>query len=87
MENLSTELGPEALALVAIIGVLVQQCKRVPRIVAMKEQVPIFVIIAIGLGITAAYQQSIPNPIVAGVMMGLMAAGAYSTTKNGKGKK
>jgi hypothetical protein len=78
---METQLGPEALALVGIIAVLVQQCKRIPYFVALKEKIPIFIIISLALGIAAAHHQEIENPIIAGLMMGLMAAGAYSATK------
>ena len=89
MENLSTELttelGPQALALVAVIAVLVQQLKRIPYVVSLKEKLPIFVICSMALGIAAAHYQGIVNPIVAGIVMGLMASGAYSAAKNNSG--
>lgn len=84
MENFSTELGPEAMFLVGIIAILVQHLKRFEFLSNLKEKMPVFVVAAIALGLAAAYYAGIPNPVVAGVMMGLMSSGAYSAAKNGK---
>lgn len=85
--NLEVELSSEALMLATIIGVLVQQCKRVQYFESIKDQVPIYVIVAIVLGMVAAYSQKIPNPYVTGVVMGLIAAGGYSVAKKVKRKE
>ena len=85
--DLEVQLTTEAMVLVTIIGVLVQQCKRVQYFETIKEQMPIYVIIAIVLGMVAAYLQKIPNPYVTGVVMGLMAAGAYSVATKVKRKE
>lgn len=81
---MDTELSAEAMVLVGVIGVLVQQLKLVPIIVRLKAHFPVFIVAAMLLGVVAAYQQGITNPIIAGIMMGLMAGGAYSVVKNGK---
>ena len=84
MEDLTVQLGSEALALVGLIAVIVQQCKRSTYLMAVKEKMPVFVMAAIVLGIVAAYFQEMPNFVIAGTMMGLMASGAYSASKNNK---
>lgn len=81
---MDTELSAEALVLVGLITILVQQLKFIPFLVKLKGKFPIFVAAAIALGIGAAYMQVMPNPVFAGVLMGLMSAGVYSGVKNGK---
>ena len=82
MDNFATELSAEAMALVGVIAVIIQQVKGIKPIEDLKARVPnIYNILSMGLGIGAAYMLAIPNPIIAGIMMGLMASGAYSATK------
>ena len=82
MDNFATELSAEAMALVGVIAVIIQQVKGIKPIEDLKARVPnIYNIVSMGLGIGAAYMLAIPNPIIAGIMMGLMASGAYSATK------
>lgn len=73
------------MALVGVIAVVVQQLKGIKPIEDLKAKVPnIYNIISMGLGVGAAYLLAIPNPIIAGITMGLMASGAYSATRKGK---
>lgn len=78
---METELGEQAMVLVAVITVIVQQCKRVPSLVALKDRFPVFAIVAVVCGIAGAHYRNIENPIIAGIMIGMMAAGVYSTAK------
>lgn len=84
--DFTTEIGAEAMVLAAVIGVLVQQLKLIPYIVKLKTHFPVFVVCAMLMGIGLSYQQGIENPIIAGIMIGLMASGAYSAAKNGHKK-
>ncbi len=87
VEGLDVQLSAEAMVLVTVIGILVQQCKRVAYFESLKEQMPIYVVIAIALSMVAAYLEKLPNPHVTGVVMGLMAAGGYTVAKKVKRKE
>ena len=82
MDSFATELSAEAMALVGVIAVIIQQVKGIKPIENLKTRVPnIYNILSMGLGVGAAYMLAIPNWPIAGIIMGLMASGAYSTTK------
>lgn len=83
MEN---ELA-NTVAMVGIIAALVQQFKRVPYLTKLQSHLPVFVLLAILLGIGAAFYIDAPNAIIEGVMMGLTACGAYSAAKRTNGVK
>ncbi len=79
MENI--ELTPEALVAVTVIATLVQQLKLIPWIQTVKQYAPVYIIVACALGIAYAYQAQTPEPVVTGIVIGLTAAGAYSTVR------
>ena len=81
MENLLTEIGPAATTLVGVVAMLVQQLKRFPFILAMKDKAPIFSIASLAFGIGGAHLLGLANPIFAGVIVGLAAGGAFDTVK------
>jgi len=81
MIDLSTELSEKAIILVPIVAVLVNEFKRLAWIISLQKKLPIFTLLSIVLGICGAYLQTIPNPIMAGVIVGLMASGIYSASK------
>lgn len=81
MIDLTTQLGEKAMILVPIIAVLVNEFKRSKWIIALKDKLPIFTLLSIALGIGGAYLQTIPNPIVAGIIIGLVSSGVYSAAK------
>lgn len=70
---------------VVLIGAIVQIIKQIPFFADKKEWLPL---ISLGIGVGLAYAASMGNPIVAGIMLGLMAIGGYETvTKKLLGKK
>ena len=79
--DLTTQLNEKAIVLIPIVAVLVNEFKRSKWIVALQDKLPIFTLISIALGIGGAYLQAIPNPIVAGLIIGFMASGVYSAAK------
>jgi len=81
MIDLSTELSEKAIILVPIVAVFVNELKRSEWIISLQKKLPIFTLLSIALGIGGAYLQSVPNPIMAGVIVGLMASGIYSASK------
>ena len=81
MIDLSTELSEKAIILVPIVAVLVNELKRSAWILSLQNKLPIFTLLSIALGIGGAYLQTIPNPIMAGFIIGIMASGIYSASK------
>lgn len=68
-------LTPAMLAQVPLIVLVLQMAKRLPHFEKIKPYLPL---ISCGIGIVIAYATSIPNHIVAGLMMGLSASAGYS---------
>ena len=81
MENLSVEMTPAMLILVPVVAAIIQMVKNVPQVAKYREFLPLA---SLALGVGAAYLQNIPNPIVAGVIIGLTAAGSYDVLKGKK---
>lgn len=81
MEQLLTQFGAGAATLVAIVGGIVQQLKRFPAIVIMQKKYPVYQAASLALGIAGAYQFVLPNPIFAGIMIGLASCGAFDMVK------
>ena len=81
MENLNVELTPAMLALVPVVAAILQMVKRLPIPIQVKEFLPgISMLIALGL----LYSQSVPDPILPSVIIGLMASGGYDLLKQKK---
>jgi len=84
MENLNVELTPAMLALVPVVAAILQMVKRLPIPIQVKEFLPgISMLIALGL----LYSQSVPDPILPSVIIGLMASGGYDLLKQKKKPK
>jgi len=81
MIDLTTQLGEETMILIPIVAVLVNEFKRSEWIIALQDKLPIFTLLSIALGIGGSYLQTVPNPIVAGIIIGLVASGVYSAAK------
>ena len=86
MIDLTTQLNEKAMILVPIIAVLVQEFKRSPWIAKLADKIPIYTLIAAALGVGGAFLQGLGNPVVTGIMIALMASGAYSAAKVANGK-
>lgn len=84
MEDLITELGPQAATLVGIVAALVQQLKRIPWIVGLQEKFPVYQVASLAFGIYGAYLFSIVNPVYAGALIGLASSGAFDIVKKNK---
>jgi len=73
MEELTTQLGPAATTLIAVVAGLVQQLKRIPAVATFQEKFPVYQTAALALGILGAHAIALSNPVFAGVMIGLAA--------------
>ena len=76
MENLPVEITPELIPVI-IIGAI-QLLKRIPQMMKIKEWLPI---IGIGIGIGLSFYMRFENPIVLGLIAGLVAAKSYDILK------
>jgi len=76
MENLPVEITPELIPVI-IIGA-VQLLKRIPQMTKIKGWFPI---IGIGLGIGLSFYMRFENPVVLGLVAGLVAAKSYDILK------
>lgn len=83
MEDLTFEMTPQVLVLIPYVAVILQVLKRIEPIQAVKQYLPF---IAIGLGIGFAYLTKVPDPIMPGIVAGLMAGGSYDLLKGAKPK-
>lgn len=79
-EQLTLTLTPAMLAIVPIVAMLLQLLKRVELIQKYKDWLPV---ISIGASILLTYLATIANPIMAGIIIGLVAAGGYDVFKLG----
>lgn len=77
-------MGPAATTLIAIVASVVQQLKRLPAIVSLQEKFPAYQVASLALGVAGAYLMALPNPIVAGILIGLSASGAYDIVADTK---
>lgn len=62
--------------LVIMIAAIIQIVKQIPFFSNKLDWLPL---IAIGIGVGLAFAASMTNPIIAGVMLALMAIGGYET--------
>lgn len=76
MENIPVEITPELIPVI-IIGAI-QLLKRIPQMMKIKEWFPI---IGIGIGIGLSFYMRFENPIVLGLITGLVAAKSYDILK------
>ncbi|MHC4397999.1 MAG: hypothetical protein ACYS1A_20340 [Planctomycetota bacterium] len=76
MDNV--QLSPEMLMLVPVVAALLEVLKRIPVVAKVKEWMPF---IAIGASIGVIYAQTTELQFMPAIVMGLMAAGAYSGVK------
>lgn len=81
--DLTFEMTPQILALIPIVAAILQVLKRIEPIQAVKQWLPF---IAIGLAIGLAFMMKVPDPIMPGIVAGLMAGGAYDALKAPKPK-
>lgn len=84
MENLSLEMTPAMMVLVPMVAALIQFVKKIPQFESYNQWLPI---VSLALGVGAAYLQNLPNPIMAGIIIGLTASGAYDVLKGKKDKE
>jgi hypothetical protein len=78
------ELSPKLLALVPVIAAIIQILKRLPQLQALKAWLPV---VSVVLGIGFAYLNKVPDPIVPGITLGLLASGAYDVLKGAAASK
>lgn len=83
-EQLSLTLTPAMLVIVPIVATLLQVLKRIEIINKIKDWLPVISVVA---SILLAYLSGIGNPILAGVIIGLVAAGGYDVAKLGTNRK
>jgi len=71
-------LTPEMLAQIPLIAMILQVLKKLPIYAKVQPYTPL---IACGLGIAAAFATAIPNPLIAGILIGVTASAGYSQFK------
>ena len=71
-------LSPDALMLVPLVAMVLQLVKSIKSLARFSEWFPVA---SVGLGVALAYATAISNPAVAGIMIGLMACGAFDLLK------
>lgn len=88
MEELLTQLnpligayGPRAATLAGLIVVIIQQLKRSSWLDALAQKHPVWEMLAYVLGVAGAYAYPLPNPIIVGIIVGVMANAGYKTGK------
>jgi len=84
MDNLSIELTPGMLALVPIVGALLQMLKKISYVERFKEWLPL-VSMLISFGFL--YYQNISDPLLPAVIIGLTACGGFDLMKSKKNSK
>ena len=82
MENLSIDQTVQTMpVLVAMVAAIIQIIKKMPQVKRFSEFLPLLsLVLAIGL----AHLQGLEEPVMTGIMAGLMASGAYSVVKETK---
>lgn len=83
MEQLSLEITPAMLVLIPVVAAIIQQIKKVPQLKQYRQLLPL---LSLALGVGLAYLQVLQNPIMAGILVGLSASGAFDVLKD-KAKK
>jgi hypothetical protein len=79
MENqLTVNLTPDMLALVPVVAMILQLLKRFPAIDQIKEWLPF---VSIGVSMALCFGTQTTNPVVASVIIGLVASGGYDALK------
>jgi len=78
METLSINLTPEMLALVPIVAALLQLVKSIKALSKLTDWFPV---IAVGTGIGLTIITKVPDPVLPGIVIGLLAAGGYDFLK------
>ena len=78
MEDFTLTLTPAMMAIVPVVAILTQFTKRLEFINKNKAWLP-FLSIAIALGV--GYATSIPDPIPASILIGLVSSGSYDAVK------
>ncbi len=84
MEDLTFQMTPQVLALIPVVAAILQVLKRIEPIQQVKQWLPF---IAIALSIGLAYLTKVPDPIMPGIVAGLMAGGSYDLLRGAKPKK
>jgi len=84
MEDLITKIGQSGSQLVVIIPVLIQVFKKIPFLADLQKEIPIYQILAIGLGVAGAYSLGLSTPIITGIIVGLASGKGYDIVKSKK---
>jgi len=77
------ELTPAMLVLIPVVAAIIQQIKKVPQLKAYSYLLPL---VSLALGVGLCFLQKLPNPIMAGILIGLSASGAFDVLKNNSTK-
>ena len=65
-----------------MIPPLIQILKKVPLIVKLQDDFPIYEVASVALGVGGAFALGIPVPIVSGIVAGLAAGKGYDIVKS-----
>lgn len=79
MEDFVVQVTPAMAVLVVIVGSILQVAKRIPALAKLKQWFPFF---AVGVAYALTYYSGgIDNPVMASVIIGLVASGGYDLIK------
>jgi len=78
MENLSFNFTPDLFPLIFCVAALIQFVKKIPLLSRYSDWLPLLSCL---LGIGVAYLQHIGNPLVSGIVIGVIASGSYELLK------
>lgn len=79
MEQLNIELTPAMLVLIPVVAAIIQQIKKIPQLKIYRNLLPL---VSLAFGIGLCFLQKLPNPIMAGILIGLSASGAFDVLRN-----
>jgi len=77
-EQFTITLTPAMVALVPVVGAIVQVLKRLEIIQKVKEWLPFF---SVGIALALGYLTKMEDPVLPSVIIGLVASGGYDLLK------
>lgn len=83
MENFSFNFTPDMFAIVFCVAAVVQMLKRIPNVAQFSDW---FALLSCVLGIGSAFLMGFDKPVIAGMIIGMVASGSYSLVKGAAGE-
>lgn len=77
MDELLQQIGQSGGVLVLLIPPIVQILKRIPLVVNLNKNAPVYELLSLGLGVAGAFALGLPNALITGIVAGLAAGKGY----------